>query len=230
VRALLHGAYLHGNEFNIISGSCYLTQQFYLRKLREYPGVTDLKVDTDIPVPQADSNQKNVVMLCSGYASCRINGKLVEIFARESNKFGDQRIAVTSYLGDIAQAQGKAKKRLAQKLYERIAGVEISDADETTGSVVVVEPEAIEQKTDDATESREPAAVDWAAELLKYGGKDSAVYEIGCLLRDAPSPQDRADVMNAAKNQLADGVFDQRGFETLQRYAEHKNAEGVAAA
>ncbi len=224
VRALLHGAHLHGNEFNIIAGGCYLTQQYYLRRLREYPDVSDVQIDVDIPV-RGDNSDRNVVMLVGGYASCKVDGKKVEIYARESNKFGDQRIAVSAFQGDIDQAQGKAKKRLAQRLYERIAGVAISEESESGGSVLVVEAEA------PAIEHEKPAtnAVDWSKELMSHGGKESVVFEIGCMLRDAPSDADRADVMAAAKNHLKDGGLDQRGFDTLKRYAEHKNAEEVVA-
>lgn len=34
--ALTAGAYLHGNEFNIIASRCYLAQSFFIRKVREY--------------------------------------------------------------------------------------------------------------------------------------------------------------------------------------------------
>jgi hypothetical protein len=229
VRALLNGAYLHGNEFNIIAGGCYLTQQYYLRKLREYPNVTDVQIDVDIPCVDSSrpAVKENYTMLVGGYACCRVNGRKVEIYARESTKFGDQRMAVSAYKADIDQAQGKARKRLAQRLFERIAGVDISDDSEMEDSVLVVEPEAesVEHQT------IEPAAeVDWAAELTRHGGKDSPVFQIGVLLRDAPSAQDRAGVLKAARQQLADGAFDQRGYDTLQKYARHKDAEEAAAA
>lgn len=230
VRALLNGAYLHGNEFNIIAGGCYLTQQYYLRKLREYPNVSDVQIDIDIPCVDSSrpAVQNNHTMLVGGYACCKVDGTRVEIYARESTKFGDQRMAVSAYKADIDQAQGKAKKRLAQRLFERIAGVDISEDSESDGSVLVVDPAtpAIEH----ADVAQPPTEVDWASELLRHGGKESQVFRIGVLLRDAPSKQDRADVLKAAKQQLADGVFDQRGYETLHKYAEHKDAEEIAAA
>ncbi len=223
VRALLNGAYLHGNEFNIIAGGCYLTQQYYLRKLREYPNVTDVQIDVDIPCVDSSrpAVKENYTMLVGGYACCRVNGRKVEIYARESTKFGDQRMAVSAYKADIDQAQGKARKRLAQRLFERIAGVDISDDSEMEDSVLVVEPEA---------ESVEHQTIEPAAELTRHGGKDSPVFQIGVLLRDAPSAQDRAGVLKAARQQLADGAFDQRGYDTLQKYARHKDAEEAAAA
>lgn len=36
IEALGAGAYLHGNEFNIIAGRCYFAQSFFVRKVREY--------------------------------------------------------------------------------------------------------------------------------------------------------------------------------------------------
>jgi hypothetical protein len=36
LEALTAGAYLHGNEFNIIAGRCYFAQSFFVRMLREF--------------------------------------------------------------------------------------------------------------------------------------------------------------------------------------------------
>ena len=36
IEALGAGAYLHGNEFNIIASRCYFAQSFFVRKVREY--------------------------------------------------------------------------------------------------------------------------------------------------------------------------------------------------
>ena len=49
VEALLLGLYPIGNEFNIISGRCYVTREGYTRKVREFPGLTDLVITPGIP-------------------------------------------------------------------------------------------------------------------------------------------------------------------------------------
>lgn len=141
IRALMHGANLHGNEFNIIANGCYLTQAYYMRKVKEYPGSTDLKIDIDTPEIVSEKG-KETLMRVGGYAGCKINGTVVEIYCRLHPKYGDQRMTVSSYGADYDQAAGKAKKRIAQKLYERIAGVTLTDdSDAPEASVRVIEPE-----------------------------------------------------------------------------------------
>jgi len=160
IRALMHGAYLHGNEFNVIAGQCYLTQAFFLRKLREYPGLTDLVIDIDTPEAVGEKG-KQIQMRVGGYASCKVDGKAVELYCRQHPKYGDQRVTVVSFDGDFDQAIGKAKKRIAQKLYERIAGVTLSDDSESTPapSVKVIDPDAYQPTADDLTAERAAAAV-----------------------------------------------------------------------
>ncbi len=55
IEATLNGAYLAGNEFNIISGQCYLTKGYFTRRLREFPGFSDLHLDFDVPRIQGES-------------------------------------------------------------------------------------------------------------------------------------------------------------------------------
>ena len=49
VEALLHGVNWDGNEFNIIAGRCYLTQNGYRRKVKETPGLADLRLSWGAP-------------------------------------------------------------------------------------------------------------------------------------------------------------------------------------
>lgn len=46
IEALIRGAFLTGNEFNIISGNCYFTKEYFWRKILEHPDVTEFT-----PVP-----------------------------------------------------------------------------------------------------------------------------------------------------------------------------------
>lgn len=221
IRALMHGAYLHGNEFNVIAGQCYLTQAYFLRKLREYPGLTDLIIDVEAPSDGVEKGRQ-VELRVGGYGACKVDGKPVEVYCRNHPKYGDQRLTVVAFGGDIDQAMGKAKKRIAQKLYERIAGVTLSDEPSEAASVRVVEPTQISQQDSAGEETQEHPddhpQVDWAAEFKRYG-----VIEQAALLRDAPTADDRKSVLAAAKDQLASKKIDQRGYEWLQRYAATKD-------
>jgi hypothetical protein len=216
VRALMHGAKLINNEFNIIARGLYLTQGFFLRKLREFPGLTDLVIDVDAP-DAGTLTGKNRVFLIGGYASCKVNGKLVEVFCRKTERFGDQRVTVKAYDNDTATdgAMGKAKKRIAQKLYERIAGVQLSDDDDTPtdSSVTVVEPA---KKT---IEQSPPKSRDWKTELSEHG-----VIDQGSLIRDAPTAEDITSVLNAAKSQAESAEITHDAYRVLVDYASSKGA------
>ena len=202
ISALLSGAFLVDDEWQIIAGNTYLGQKFFLRKLREYPGVTDVEITIDLP-----ENITPSVLVCGGYAACKKDGKRVEVFARKSEKFGDSRIAVTAHKGDIDQAQGKAKKRLAQRLYERIAGVTITD--------------------DGLPDEGEPAgslsdAIDWKAELYAHGGPDCWTVKCGRRIYQASESAKPIEGIAAelaeAREQIGNAI-DQRAYDTLERYA-----------
>lgn len=46
IEALIRGAFLTGNEFNIIAGNCYFTKEYFWRKINEHPDVVEFS-----PVP-----------------------------------------------------------------------------------------------------------------------------------------------------------------------------------
>lgn len=216
ISALLSGAYLVDDEWQIISGQCYLGQRYFLRKLREYPGVTDLEVVVEIPEQITPT-----LLYVSGLARCRVNGIEVAVYAKKSEKHGDSRIAVTAYKGDLDQAQGKARKRLAQRLYERIAGVVISD-------VLGDQPEELESasvltlETDTVSETAVPAEeIDWKSELYAHGGPDSFTVKCGRRMyveSQSAKPMDgiAAQLMEARDN--VGDLIDQRAYDTLERY------------
>lgn len=224
VRAFLHGAQLHGNEFNIIASSCYLTQGFFLRKLKEIPAISDIVIEPHKPTAERRID-KNIQYTCSGYASCKIGGKLVEVHCREDDR-GDSRIVVSAYDNSTALdgALGKVKKRLAQRLYERVAGVTITEEEISPADIIDVtdksKPPAEAEPTTTRESSEESTAnttIDWKAEFKRYGVSEQAE-----MLRDAPNQAEREGVLDVAREQLAEGNIDQRGMDILQRYADHK--------
>jgi len=221
ISALLSGAYLVDDEWQIIAGQCYLGQKYFLRKIREYPGVTDVEITIDLPEALTPT-----LLVCGGYARCRKGGKRVEVFARKSDKFGDSRIAVTAHKGDIDQAQGKAKKRLAQRLYERIAGVTITDEDPVLESidVLTVEPPA-------APPSAPPATVNWKDELYIHGGPESYTVKCGRRIHEAAKGANPiasiAAHLEEARGMIG-GTIEQRAYNTLERYAASFDLDHVA--
>ena len=243
IQAMMHGAYLVDDEWQIIAGNCYLGQRFFLRKLSEYPGVTDVEITVDLPETLTPT-----LLVCGGYASCRKDGKRVEVFARKSEKFGDSRIAVTAHNGDIDQAQGKVRKRLAQRLYERIAGVIITDDADSGSTVTVVEPtSAVATSTADAIptnvvvdappklersdESQERTDQQWSQEAMRHelgGGPDGLLIQQMRRIFKASDTKQRRAALNAAKRHQETGEIDQRGFETLERYARFRRDQASA--
>ncbi len=49
IEAVMSGAYPVNNEFNIIASQSYLTLNYYKRRMREYPGLTDVHLRPGVP-------------------------------------------------------------------------------------------------------------------------------------------------------------------------------------
>ncbi len=158
------------------------------------------------------------MMICGGFARCRVKGKSVQVFARKTDQ-GDSRIAVTAYQNDVDNAAGKATKRLLQRLYERISGVTLSDVD----TPVPAEPAKIETDTVSEPEpARVMTAADWVDEIHRHGGKGS--WTSGCANRmyvAADSVEPMAGIaaeLQEAAEAMAAKTIDQRAYATLERY------------
>jgi len=223
IRATLHGAAITQNEFNIIAGGCYLTKSFYLRKLREFPGVGHIQIDSAKPEPLQKDEKQNWTMAVGGYASCLFEGVLIEVFAVENDKAGDTREIVEAWKADAGQAKGKAEKRLAKRLYERVTGIVYNEDDsDSTATVTVVDPQSIEQsQTDQKQPAIEQSQTDqkqllWQ-NVTSYG---EDVAHIGKLIGQAPRPEDRRALLKTAQEQADAGTMKRPAFDSLKRLAE----------
>lgn len=123
--ALVQGARLTGNEINIIASRLYLTREFYLRTLAEFDGLTNLKVEVDLP------ELKEGVALISGRASWTYRGQRDAIEFRKTAD-ADTRIGVKRNKGqDHAAVATKGDRKIRQKVYERLTGTVVtSDPDD----------------------------------------------------------------------------------------------------
>jgi len=228
ISALLSGAYLVDDEWQIIAGQCYLGQKYFMRKIREYPGVTDVEITIDLPEALTPT-----LLVCGGYARCRKGGKRVEVFARKSDKFGDSRIAVTAHKGDIDQSQGKAKKRLAQRLYERIAGVTITDEDPVLESIDVdptlldhrsqgrFDRESLSDADKESVSERLDKIMtdsDWKPELELIKVGQDHIREVMNELALGGFDTHVTTIERAIKMQKS-GAVDQRGIDLCRRYS-----------
>jgi hypothetical protein len=130
VEALVRGARWVGNEFNVISGGCYLTKEHWARRVREVPGLTDLEVTPGVPELVGP---KCVVEF---EATWNLDGKPYHLARRFS-------VILRNYQTDDATI-GKAEGKMLRAIYKRLTGAELSAAgdDEAVGAVEDAPPAA----------------------------------------------------------------------------------------
>jgi hypothetical protein len=128
VEAVLRGFRPVGNEFNIIGGNFYATQEGLDRRVREFPGLTNLSLLPGVPVLK-DGNA-----LVAYEASWLLNGVpdhlSCSVTKNGDGELFDQRIPVRVNGGQGADAiLGKAKRKMLARIFERISGVSVADGD-----------------------------------------------------------------------------------------------------
>jgi hypothetical protein len=110
IEACLRGLRPIGNEFNIISGRLYTTKEGYARLVREYPGLTDLKLTPGIPA------MKTGGALVPFKAVWKLDGKPDSL---------DREFAVRVNSGMGADAiLGKATRKMLCAIYGHLTGSE----------------------------------------------------------------------------------------------------------
>lgn len=125
VEAMLHEVMLDGNEFNIIAGKCYITQNGYKRKCRELPGLTDLQVSPGIPRLDQASGQ----MVCRVAATWKMNGKPMVLMGADGQP-GRAFPIKNDSPSTADNLTGKALRKAYKAVFELSTGSEISEVDE----------------------------------------------------------------------------------------------------
>lgn len=129
IEGMLRGARACNNEINIISAGCYLTREFFTRKLREYPGLTNLRIKYSAvsrPTNISDEGKGRAAVACE--ASWQLNGvedslekssRAIEGSAKEV----DERFIIPfdKYTSDDA-ILGKVDRKFKAAIYARITG------------------------------------------------------------------------------------------------------------
>jgi hypothetical protein len=150
IEAVLRGARLVGNEFNLIAGNAYFTKAFFSRKLLEYPGLTDLQIIYGIPAIQPGG------AVIETKATWVLNGKAMS----RTEKF-----AIRVNEGQGADAiRGKAERKTKAQIYWQLTGTrhadgDVSEADAATpvhGTVVEVGEGGPSLDTETAVAKDEP--------------------------------------------------------------------------
>jgi hypothetical protein len=139
VEAALKGAAIINNEFNIIGGNVYLTKGFFGRKLRDLPGLSELRLDYGFPKFATGGGGA----LVDVKASWKLNGQPDSLDCT-----GGQAIAVRLNEGQGADAAiGKAERKAKARILGRITGTlhddgEVDETDLRPVAGRVVEPAA----------------------------------------------------------------------------------------
>lgn len=116
IESRLRGFHTIGNEFNIISGRFYGAQSGFLRKIREWPGLTNFEDFYDVP---RMVQEKGAIVKC--WAKWKLGGQEMRV----DREFA---IRVNAYMGADAII-GKAKRKLYKEVHDRLSGVNTPEGD-----------------------------------------------------------------------------------------------------
>lgn len=128
IEAILRGASPVGNEFNIIAGRSYLTKEFFVRALREMPGLTDLVLQPGVPV---NGQGGAFVPYIATWRFYGVPGRMEKVARSEGGKVvEDNRICVRVNAGMGADAiLGKAERKMRAAIYAQLTGTTVSEGE-----------------------------------------------------------------------------------------------------
>jgi hypothetical protein len=127
IEASLRGLHPVGNEWNIISGRCYVTKEGFTRLLRELPGLTDLRLSFGVPKGAGDRGAT-----VPAKATWKYHGK-ADSLEREIP------IRVNGGMGADA-ILGKAERKLRAAVYSQITGTTMSDGEADGSDAIDITP------------------------------------------------------------------------------------------
>ena len=122
--ALTAGAFIHGNEFNIIAGRCYFAQSFFIRMVREYCTKNLIKRHFEYSCKYIEMSGKQ--------KKFKVTTKIFWCFPNKDRQEQTESYDLTGMSED--QVIGKAKKRAHQWLYNELTDnnyAAVPDEDET---------------------------------------------------------------------------------------------------
>jgi len=108
--ALTAGAYIHGNEFNIIAERCYLAQSFFIRKVREFCSKNQVKRNFSYECKFLEPSKKQ--------SKFRVSVRIKWTFPNKEEIEQIERYNLVGVSED--QVNGKAEKRAHQWLYNEL--------------------------------------------------------------------------------------------------------------
>ncbi len=157
IEGLLRGFRPVGNEINIIAGGFYGAKNGFERIVREWPGLTNIRIDLGVPHLVAD---KGALVPCE--ARWRIDGRDMSLECRPptADDF-DTRIPVKVNGGMGPDAiLGKATRKLYARVYQVLTGC-ANDIVDAEGETITVPGQSLPAPADPAKDGQR----------IKMGGK-----------------------------------------------------------
>jgi hypothetical protein len=209
IHCLLRGGSVVGNEFNVIASRCYLTKEFYERKVREL--VNDLRIIEH--VPQTFQSGALVGMEATWVFEGRPDGLRCVKTDEE-----DTRIAVKtdSYTG-VDAILGKAYRKFFARIHRRVTGSTWLEADAaaTESATALPGPDTSNQVADENTQEPEPEAEkawdDGLEDTLQACGTIRQVDEIQKRVESQISDDGQYDRLCSACDARRDAIRKLRG-------------------
>ncbi len=175
IEAMIKGAQPINNEFNIISGRCYIAKNGLKRLVMTWPGLTNFRMTPGVPTLAGDKGA-----LIQMRATWMLDGTPMELFRGQTQSkdgvLDDTRIAVkvNSGMGPDAIV-GKAERKMYKAIYELLSGLTVEDGEaiDTVGEVVNSKP------------TPAPAEPSQDGRRIKIGGNKAAPPE----RKSEPAPE-----------------------------------------
>lgn len=209
VVALLGGATIDGNEFNILVGQTYFTKEFMQRKVLTWPGLTDFELSISPPMKHGDKTAA-----CSAKATWKINGepKALEFFKTDAV---DLRIVVNAHdTSGTDQLIGMAESKVLRRVVKTLTGMNFgvfSDTDTAVGvdeskPVIVDQDEThvIEHESDDGSDQFWRAVKDEIAALDSINAVTKLVSDRVAMIKEAKWTDDRKSEVENFINELSE--------------------------
>jgi hypothetical protein len=166
IEGLIAGLQPVNNEINIIAGNMYAAKNGMARKVREFPGLTDLHIDLGVPHLAGDKGALVVVN-----AQWKLSGKpmsLVRDITRIKDETGERTVdyrlpvRVNSGMGPDA-ILGKAHRKVLKAIYDSLTGSTLTFED---GEAIEAEGQLVSEETAPA-----PAAPEQDGKRISLKGK-----------------------------------------------------------
>lgn len=132
IEAVMRGARVVGNEFNILAGGCYLTKNYFERKVCTFPLLSDLKILQQVP---RNADGGSVVPFSATWS---INGVADAIEGEIPIRYVEKQT--------VDAILGKSKRKALARIYERLTGSVVALPEGEVGEPGT-EPIATEEKT-----------------------------------------------------------------------------------